>query len=59
MNQIPDGWYRISVKALVLNETRDKFLVVLEESGRWDLAGGGIDPGEGPQACLQRLKMKK
>ena len=54
MNQIPDGWYRISVKALVLNETRDKFLVVLEESGRWDFPGGGIHPGEGPQACLRR-----
>jgi 8-oxo-dGTP diphosphatase len=46
--------YRISVKALVLNETRDKFLVVLEETGRWDLLGGGLEYGEAPEECLRR-----
>lgn len=46
--------YRISIKALVLDETRDKFLVVLEESGRWDLLGGGLEYGESTEACLRR-----
>lgn len=46
--------YRISVKALVLNKTRDKFLVVLEESGKWDLLGGGLKHGETEEECLRR-----
>ena len=49
-----DKRYRISVKALVLNQTRDKFLVVLEKSGRWDLPGGGLEHGESYDACLRR-----
>ncbi len=54
MNQIPEGWYRVSIKPLVFSPARDKFLVVLEESGRWDLAGGGLNPGETPQDCIRR-----
>ncbi len=51
---IEDKFYRISVKGLVLNGTRDKFLVVLEESGRWDLFGGGQEFGESAEECLRR-----
>jgi hypothetical protein len=32
MNEIPEYYYRFSIKALILNETRDKFLICEEES---------------------------
>jgi len=52
---IPDEcFYRISIKALVLNEARDAFLITQEESGKWELPGGGLDWGETPQSDLPR-----
>lgn len=54
MNEIPECFYRVSVKALVLNETRDKFLICEEESGVWELPGGGLDWGMTPQEDLPR-----
>lgn len=54
MKEVPACYYRISVKALVLNETRDKFLICEEESGIWELPGGGLDWGSTPQEDLPR-----
>ncbi len=54
MSEIPDCFYRVSVKALILNETRDKFLICEEESGVWELPGGGLDWGATPQEDLPR-----
>ena len=54
MGEIPNCYYRVSVKALILNETRDKFLICEEESGVWELPGGGLDWGATPQSDLQR-----
>ena len=51
---VPECFYRISIKALVLNETRDKFLICEEENGVWDLPGGGLDWETTPQADLAR-----
>src|SRR5438132_407072 len=51
---IPNSFYRVSIKGLILNETRKKFLVVLEDNGFWELPGGGLDWGETPEACLKR-----
>lgn len=51
---VPECFYRISIKALVLNETRDKFLICEEENGVWDLPGGGLDWETKPQADLAR-----
>jgi ADP-ribose pyrophosphatase YjhB (NUDIX family) len=51
--QIPDCFYRVSIKALILN-SHNKFLLVREENGLWELPGGGLDFGENPQEGLQR-----
>lgn len=51
---IPPCFYRVSVKALVLDETRTKFLIVQEKNGKWELPGGGLDWGVAPQEDLQR-----
>ena len=50
----PEGFYRISIKALILNEAKDKFLISQEYDGKWDLPGGGLDFGETVQDCLKR-----
>ena len=54
MDEIPKTFYRVSMKALILNESRDKFLVILEDSGWWELPGGGLDWPERPEDCLRR-----
>lgn len=51
---IPNCFYRVSIKALVLDESRTKFLVVQEENGLWELPGGGLDWGMTPQDDLKR-----
>ncbi len=53
-NNLPDCYYRISVKALVLNDTRDKFLIVKEENGRWELPGGGLEWNSDPREDIKR-----
>ncbi len=52
--ELPNGFYRVSIKALILDETGQKFAVVLEDNGWWELPGGGLDWGETPQECLSR-----
>jgi len=54
MNEIPKTYYRVSIKALILNESRDKFLVIFEDNGLWELPGGGLDWPERPEECLRR-----
>jgi ADP-ribose pyrophosphatase YjhB (NUDIX family) len=51
---IPNAYYRVSIKALILDETRTKFLITLEDNGKWELPGGGMDWGETPDTCLKR-----
>lgn len=51
---VPNCFYRVSVKALILNEARDKFLIVQESDGKWETPGGGLDFGEMPNECLTR-----
>lgn len=50
---IPNCFYRVSIKALVLDESR-RFLLVREDNGLWELPGGGMDFGERPHECLKR-----
>ena len=59
MTEIPNCFYRVSVKALVLNENRDKFLICEEENGVWELPGGGLEWGASPQEDLPREIMEE
>lgn len=52
--EIQNCFYRISAKALIWNEMRDKFLITEEDNGIWELPGGGIDWGESPQDSIIR-----
>lgn len=52
--EIENCFYRISIKALVLNEERNKFLITKEDNGEWELPGGGLDWGMTPQEDLPR-----
>ena len=53
-SDIPNCFYRVSIKGLILDETRTKFLVTLEKNGLWELPGGGLDWGESVENCLKR-----
>ena len=53
MSEIPNCFYRISIKALVLDDEK-RFLLVKENNGFWELPGGGLDFNETPQRCLAR-----
>jgi len=53
-NEIRSGYYRVSVKALILNETRDKFLIVKKDNGKWVTPGGGLEWGEDAHEGLSR-----
>lgn len=44
----------MSVKALVWDKTRSKFLVIQEANSEWELPGGGLDWGASPHDDLQR-----
>ena len=51
---VPDNFYRVSVKALILNVARDGFLIIREDNGTWELPGGGLDFDEMPHDALKR-----
>lgn len=51
--EIPNAFYRVSVKALILNE-EGKFLLAQEKDGSWELLGGGLNFEENPQEGLIR-----
>lgn len=52
--EIPKNYYRISVKALVFDDTRKKFLLIQNDDGVYDLPGGGLVWGESWEECLRR-----
>ncbi len=54
MENIPNEFYRVSVKALILNESRDKFALSLEANDYWELPGGGLYFEEKYDECLRR-----
>lgn len=55
MNEnIPECFYRVSMKALVLDDTRTRFMIMQEDDGKWELPGGGLEWGEKPLEALTR-----
>ena len=52
MENIPNWFYRTSVKALILNKD-NKFLLTREEKW-WDLPWWWLEYGETPQDCIKR-----
>ncbi len=52
--EIKNGYYRLSVKALIFDETRTKFLLAQEDNGKWELPGGGLDWGENFEEGIRR-----
>ena len=54
MFEIPECFYRVSVKALILNKAKDQFLICKEDNGKWELPGGGLDWDVLPQEDLPR-----
>lgn len=51
--QIPPCFYRVSVKALILDD-QGRFLLAKEPDGKWDLPGGGLEFAENPQLAIRR-----
>ncbi len=49
-----NAFYRVSAKALILDESGKRFVVILEDNGWWELPGGGLDWGESIEECLKR-----
>ncbi len=50
---IPPCYYRVSVKALILDDKK-RFLLTKESDGVWEMPGGGLDFGESIRECLIR-----
>lgn len=47
------SYYRVSVKGIVIDE-EGRFLLSLEDNGKWEMLGGGLDHDEDPITCLKR-----
>ena len=50
--QYPDAFYRVSVKAVILNKRSE--VLVVHEGEDWTLPGGGLDHGEEALEALKR-----
>ena len=59
MNELKSGYYRVSAKGLIWDEAREKFAIILEDNGWWELPGGGLDHGESHVECLKRELMEE
>lgn len=47
------NYYRISIKGIVI-DNKGRILLSLEDNGKWEMLGGGLDHGENPIDCLKR-----
>jgi 8-oxo-dGTP diphosphatase len=52
-HDIPSPFYRVTLKAIVLNEEK-KLLVVQHPGGLWEMPGGGWEFDENIEECLGR-----
>jgi 8-oxo-dGTP diphosphatase len=46
-------YYRVSVKGIVVDSEK-RILLSLEENGKWEMLGGGLEHGEDYKSCLKR-----
>lgn len=53
VENLPDTFYRVSVKALVFDEEQ-RLLVFKDEDGEWEVPGGGWERGESLETCVSR-----
>ncbi len=53
MIEVPNTYYRISVKALIFDDQK-RILLTKEENGQWAFPGGGMDWGETAHRALVR-----
>ena len=53
MSLFPSTYYRVSIKALVIDEN-EKVLLMKENNGQWELPWGWLDHGEEPHCWLKR-----
>ena len=51
---IPENFYRVSVKALILDASWKFLLIKTPQSNLWDLVGWWINFWETPEECLRR-----
>lgn len=56
--EIPNSYYRVSVRAIITNESNE-ILMVNEKGLGWSTPGGGLDWGEDPVAGLHRELMEE
>jgi len=56
--KIPNGFFRTSIKGLVLDKKK-RYLLCHEENGQWDLPGGAMDFGEKYEETLKREIMEE
>lgn len=47
------SYYRVSVKGIVIDD-EGRILLSLEDNGKWEMLGGGLDHDEDPVVCLRR-----
>lgn len=52
-DQVPENFWRVSAKAIVF-DADDRLLVFRDESGAWEIPGGGWDHNESYEECLRR-----
>jgi len=52
-HDLPSTYYRVSVKALIFDD-ENRLLVFQDESGGWELPGGGLEHNESAEECLRR-----
>lgn len=53
VENLPDMFYRVSVKALVFDDEK-RLLVFKDEAGQWEVPGGGWEHAESLETCVSR-----